>query len=414
MKLFQSLLFRILIAIVLGFAVGMIAPEWLSRTFQTFSTLFSGFLGFAIPLIIIGLIAPAIAEFGRGAGKWLGVTAGIAYCSTICAGLYAISAGYLTFPFLLNRGGDLKEVANPEDAGFKPFFEIVIDPAFGVLTALLIAFVLGLGIAVLRSQGKNTLFNVADEFRTVVNLLISSLIIPLLPVYIFTVFATMTADGTLGEIILDMLTIVVLAFVLTALMLICQYTVAGVITRRNPLTSLVGMLPAYATALGTASSAATIPVTTRCAQSIGVSKPVASFVIPLCATIHLAGSTVKITLFALAIMWTTGATISVPALIGFVFLLGIAMIAAPGVPGGAIVTAAALLQSNLGFNESQVALMVAIYIAIDSFGTATNVTGDGAIAMIVDKLAQGRDIVTGRTGRDAEANLAAADGPTAA
>lgn len=384
MKLLKNLLVRIAIAIVIGLLVGLIAPEWLSRVFATFSSLFSGFLGFAIPLIIIGLIIPAIAEFGLGAGKWLGITAGIAYTSTILAGLYAMAAGFLTFPFLLPKDG-LGETADPEAAGFEPFFSVEIPPVFGVMTALVVAFVMGLGITALKTRVLREAFM---ELREVINLVISTVIVPLLPVYIFTIFATMTADGTVGTIIMDMLPIVVLAFVLTALMLVAQYTVAGAIAGRNPIKALAAMLPAYATALGTSSSAATIPVTVRSAQNAGVSKPVASFVVPLCATIHLAGSTVKITLFALAIMWSTGMEISVAALIGFVFLLGIAMIAAPGVPGGAIVTAAALLQSNLGFDEAQVGLMIAIYVAIDSFGTATNVTGDGAIAMIVDRFSK--------------------------
>lgn len=166
--------------------------------------------------------------------------------------------------------------------------------------------------------------------------------------------------------------------------------VASAIAGRNPLTSLRTMLPAYATALGTSSSAATIPVTLRQAIAMGVRKPIASFVIPLCATIHLAGSTVKIVSFSLAVMFLAGVQVNIPVFVGFIFMLGITMVAAPGVPGGAIVTAAGLLSSMLGFTEPQVALMIATYIAIDSFGTATNVTGDGAIAMIVAKISDGK------------------------
>lgn len=385
-KALNSLLLYIAIAIVTGILVGLVSPDWLSRGFQTFSSLFSNFLGFIIPLIIIGLITPAIAEFGKGAGKWLAVTAGLAYTSTIIAGLYAIAAGYLTFPFLLGDNTTLSTVADPSTS-FEPYFTVEVEPVFSVMTALIVSFVMGLGIVSVRAK---TMTEAFVELRAIVNVVISHVIVPLLPLYIFTVFANMTAAGAIGKVIMQMLGIVVLAFVLTVLMLVLQYTAAGLFVRRNPLKMLGKMLPAYATALGTASSAATIPVTIKSAENAGISSAVANFVIPLCATIHIAGSAVKIVLFGFAIMWTTGADYSLWSLAGFVFLLGIAMIAAPGVPGGAIVTASALLQEHLAFDDAQVALMVAIYVAIDSFGTATNVTGDGAIAAIVDKLSGGK------------------------
>ncbi|MDO5645273.1 MAG: dicarboxylate/amino acid:cation symporter [Dermabacter sp.] len=385
-KALNSLLGYIVIAIVLGILVGYVSPDWLSRIFSTFSSLFASFLTFIIPLIIIGLITPAIAEFGKGAGKWLGITALIAYSSTVLAGLYAIAAGYLTFPWLLGGDSTLEDVADPS-ASFEPFFTLEIPPVFSVMTALIVSFVVGLGIISVRAT---TISSAFVELRGIVNVVISRVIVPLLPPYIFCIFANMTSAGAIGKIIVQMLGIVILAFVLTVLMLIAQYTVAGLVAGRNPFSMLVKMLPAYATALGTSSSAATIPVTVRSAEAAGVSKPVAAFVIPLCATIHLAGSTVKIVLFGFAILWATGGDIQLSALIGFVLLLGIAMIAAPGVPGGAIVTASALLQEQLGFTEAQVGLMVATYVALDSFGTATNVTGDGAIATIVDKLSGGR------------------------
>lgn len=386
LKALNSLLGKIVIAIILGILVGLISPEWFSRTTATFSGLFATFLGFIIPLIIIGLITPAIAEFGKGAGKWLGVTALIAYGSTILAGLYTIGAGYLTFPFLLGGGDALADAKEPATA-FEPFFAVELAPIFGVMTALITAFVIGLGIV---SVNADTISKCFMELRDIVNVCISKIIVPLLPIYIFCIFENLTAKEEVFAIVTKMLGVVVLAFVLTAIMLVAQYTVAGAFTGRNPFKMLGKMLPAYGTALGTSSSAATIPITIRSAENAGVSSPVANFVIPLTATIHLAGSTVKIVLFAFAIMWSTGADYSFLQLLAFVFLLGIAMIAAPGVPGGAIVTASALLQEQLMFSEAQVGLMVALYIALDSFGTATNVTGDGAIAAIVDKLSGGK------------------------
>ncbi|MDU1123517.1 MAG: cation:dicarboxylase symporter family transporter, partial [Dermabacter sp.] len=268
-----------------------------------------------------------------------------------------------------------------------PYFEVAMDPIFGVMTALITSFVIGLGIVAVRAT---TIHEGFLELRKIVNTTISKIIVPLLPLYIFAIFENMTAKKEVFDIIMKMLPIVVLAFVLTAIMLVLQFTAAGVAKHRNPFVMLGKMLPAYATALGTSSSAATIPVTTRCAEDAGVSKPVANFVIPLCATIHLSGSTVKITLFAFAILWTTHGDYSFASLLGFVAMLGVSMIAAPGVPGGAIVTASALLAEQLGFSEAQVGLMVALYVALDSFGTATNITGDGAIAAIVDRLSGGK------------------------
>ncbi|SNC62105.1 Na+/H+-dicarboxylate symporter [Kytococcus aerolatus] len=381
-----GLLPRVLLAIVLGILVGLVAPDWLTRTMATFNGLFSNFLGFVIPLIILGLIAPAIGELGRGAGKWLALTAGIAYTSTVLAGLLGFGVSMAVLPGLL-EGRGAPEVANPEDALLSPWFEIEMDPAFGVMTALLLAFTLGVGMTLVKGD---TLQRGFEEFREIVNKVISGIIIPLLPVYILGVFLNMTAGGEVWRVISTFAGVVLMVFVLTAVLLLAQFGVAGALSSRNPLVLLKNMLPAYATALGTSSSAATIPVTLRQTLKNGVSEPVASFVIPLCATIHLAGSMVKLTCFSVAVMLLSGQDVATGTMIGFILLLGIMMIAAPGVPGGAVMAAVALLESNLGFNESQVGLMIATYIAIDSFGTATNVTGDGAIAQIVDRLARMR------------------------
>lgn len=387
MKKFKlGLLWRVLIAIVLGILGGLFFPAWLVRGFATFNGLFSNLLGFLIPLIIIGLITPAIAELGRGAGKWLGVTVAIAYGSTLFAGFLALGASMIAFPLML-RPGSFTPVENPEDALLTPYFTVEIPPVVGVMTALVLAFMVGVGITTLHS---NALQRGFSEFRDIVNLVISKVIIPLLPLYIFGIFLNMTKAGQVVTVIGNFLPVVLYVFGLTVVLLLIQYGVAGAIARRNPITALGKMLPAYATALGTSSSAATIPVTLRSATKMGVSEPVAAFTIPLCATIHLAGSTVKITSFALAVMFLSGMPIDVPTLIGFILMLGVTMVAAPGVPGGAIVTATGILASTLGFSEAQVGLMIATYIAIDSFGTATNVTGDGAIALVIDRLSGGR------------------------
>ena len=200
----------------------------------------------------------------------------------------------------------------------------------------------------------------------------------------------LTYTGEAVHIMRTLIRVVVIVLILEVVILLTQYFVAGAVGRVNPFKAIFTMLPAYLTALGTSSSAATIPVTLRQTRKNGVSDAVSSFTIPLCATIHLAGSTSKIFAFAFAIVYTQGMTVTTTQWVGFIFMLGITMVAAPGVPGGAIMAATGILQSMLGFDDSAVALMIATYIALDSFGTATNVTGDGAIAIIMDRVTGGK------------------------
>ena len=196
----------------------------------------------------------------------------------------------------------------------------------------------------------------------------------------------MTAAGKVGPVIGKFLLVVAVIFVMTLVLLVLQYCVACLVARHNPFKMLAGMLPAYLTALGTSSSAATIPVTLKCVVKNGVREELAGFTVPLCATIHLSGSTLKITSCAIAIMLMLGIPFDFPTILGFILMLGVTMVAAPGVPGGAIMAALGVLGSILGFDAMQQGLMITLYIAMDSFGTACNVTGDGAIALIVNRL----------------------------
>ncbi|WP_028822368.1 dicarboxylate/amino acid:cation symporter [Propionimicrobium lymphophilum] len=381
-KFSLGLLPRILLAIILGVAVGMFLPSEIVRVFVTFNSIFGNFLNFLIPLIIVGLITPGISELGKAAGKWLAVTALIAYGSTIFAGFMAFGSSMAVLPRLLS-GKHIQAVDNPEDSMLQPYFTIEMPPLLSVMTALVLAFVVGVGITRIKSDA---LFKGFVELRDIVIAVIEKIIIPLLPLYIFGIFLNMTNSGQAFEVIITFLGVVIFVFILTVILLLIQYGVAGIVSHKNPLKMLKTMLPAYMTALGTSSSAATIPVTLRQARKMGVSEAVSAFTIPLFATIHLAGSTVKITSFAIAVIMLSGGMISPHLMVGFILMLGITMVAAPGVPGGAIMTAAGLLASMLGFNEAQVGLMIATYIAIDSFGTATNVTGDGALSIITDVL----------------------------
>lgn len=389
MKKFRiGLLPRILIAIALGILFGNILSQPLVRIFVTFNGIFSEFLNFSIPLIIVGLVTIAIADIGKGAGKMLLVTALIAYGATLFSGFLSYFTGVTFFPSLIETGVPLEEVS--EAQGVIPYFSVEIPPLMNVMTALVLAFTLGLGLAYLKSD---TLKQVARDFQDIIVRMISAVILPLLPIYIFGIFLNMTHSGQVFDILTVFIKIIGIIFILHILLLLIQYAVAGAIAGRNPLKALWRMMPAYFTALGTQSSAATIPVTLEQTKKNGVSDEIAGFVIPLCATIHLSGSTLKIVACALALMMIQGMPYDFQLFTGFIFMLGITMVAAPGVPGGAIMASLGILQSMLGFDENAQALMIALYIAMDSFGTACNVTGDGALALIIEKIFKKKSMV---------------------
>lgn len=376
-----GLLARIVIAIILGVALGSFFPVSLVRIFITINALFSQFLNFSIPLIILGLVTVAIANIGNKAGKLLLITVALAYGSTLFAGFLSYFTGNALFPILIDPSTSFENITQKD--GLLPFFTVEIPPLMSVMTALVLAFVFGLGLATLKS---NALKNVAQDFEEVIVKVINNVIIPVLPLYIFGIFLEMTHTGQAFSILLVFIKIIGVIFGIHILVLLIQYAVAGILVKQNPLKLLARMLPAYFTALGTQSSAATIPVTLKQAIQNGVSPQIAGFVIPLCATIHLSGSTLKIVACALALMIVQGMPYDFLQFAGFICLLGIAMVAAPGVPGGAIMASLGVLQSVLGFDEASQALMIALYIAMDSFGTACNVTGDGAIALVVNRI----------------------------
>ncbi len=377
-----GLLPRVIIAILLGIALGYFLPAPAVRVFLTFNSIFSQFLGFMIPLIIIGLVTPAIAGIGKGAGKMLLATVVIAYVDTVIAGSLSYGTGSWLFPSMIaSTGGSMPHIDKATELA--PYFTISIPAMVDVMSGLVFSFIVGLGIAY---GGLRTLENVFNEFKHIIEKVIEKAIIPLLPYYIFGVFLNMTHNGQARQALLVFSQIIIVILVLHVLILIYEFCIAGALTKQNPFRLLWNMLPAYLTALGTSSSAATIPVTLAQTEKAGVRKEVAGFVIPLCATIHLSGSAMKITACALTICLLTGLPHDMGLFIYFILMLSIIMVAAPGVPGGAIMAALAPLASILGFNDEAQALMIALYIAMDSFGTACNVTGDGAIAIAIDKL----------------------------
>lgn len=383
----MSLLAKVAIAIVAGILFGQFLPNGIVRVFVTFNSLFANFLSFSIPLIILGLVIPAIGELGRGAGRMLLLTTVIAYGSTLFSAFFTYSLCSAIYPHIIDAGSEAVAVSHLHETALTPYFTIAMPPVADVMTALILAFAVGLGLS--HIQG-DTLRKGFADFREIVVLLIRKAIIPLLPLHIFGLFLNMTVSGEVAGVISTFIKVIAVIFVLHILLLVIQFTIAGAVSRRNPFKLLWTMMPAYATALGTASSAATIPVTLAQTLKNGVSKPVAEFVVPLCATVHLAGSAMKVTALAIAMMFLTGRPVMPGEMSGFILLLGVTMVAAPGIPGGAIMAALGLLQSMLGFDETCLSLIVAIYVAIDSFGTACNVTGDGAIAVVVDRISRRR------------------------
>ena len=376
-----NLLTRIIIAIILGVTCGYFFPEWAVRCFVSFNGVFSNFLSFLIPLIIVGLVTPAIADIGKGAGKLLLITAIIAYGDTVFSGFMSYFTSTGIFPTLIDRSQAAQVITDTVE--LKPYFTIDIPPLLNVMSALITAFVMGLGISFFDSPNLKKVF---DEFHDIIAKTIEVALIPILPLYIFSIFLNMSFTGQAWHIINVFIAIIGVIFAMHIFLLVLQYCIAGAIAHRNPFKALYNMLPAYFTALGTSSSAATIPVTLRQVKKNNVSDGIAGFVVPLCATIHLSGSAMKITACAVALMLMQGLDVSIGQFTGFIMMLGVMMVAAPGVPGGAIMAALGVLQSILGFNAEQQGLMIALYIAMDSFGTACNVTGDGAIALVVDRI----------------------------
>lgn len=379
-----GLLPRLIVGLIAGIIVGKIGFIPLLRVMLTFNGLFGNFLQFVIPLIILGFVAPGIGDLGKKAGKLLAVTTVLAYGSTIVSGSLAYFTNSILLKKILPTGAALAEGSHPEAGLLSGYLTVDMPPIMGVMTALLMAFTLGIGIAVVEGT---TIKNFMNEVQTIVEKIITNIIIPFLPFYIAGIFANMTYAGEIVKIMSVFAKVFGIIIILHFVILLVQYTIAGTLSGANPILLIRKMLPAYFTAIGTQSSAATIPVTLNQTKENGVNEGIADFTIPLCATIHLSGSTITLVSCSMAVMMLNGMPITFSGMFGFILMLGVTMVAAPGVPGGAVMAALGLLESMLGFGPELTSLMIALYLTQDSFGTACNVTGDGAIAIIVNKFA---------------------------
>ena len=380
------LILKLIAGIVLGMLLGLYAPTVLTQLLITFKGLFAQLLFFTIPLLILFFITSGIANLPQNSGKLLGRTLGTAYLSTILAGSLAFFVAALLVPML--AGSAETAATSGNGTVLSPFIELAIPPVFNVMTALALAFIFGLGIAATRAE---QLKQLSDQGRDVIQLLLTKVIIPLLPFYIAGVFAEMAVAGTVFGTLKTFGVVLLLSIALHWVWIFALFTLAAIKAGRSPFGLVKNMLPAYFTALGTMSSAATIPVSLQATKNNGVKEDIANFTVPLCATTHLAGSTITIVACAVAVMVMVMVMqdgLAIPSfltMLPFILMLGLVMLAAPGVPGGAVMSAVALLISMLGFGDAAIALMIALYMAQDSFGTACNVTGDGAIAVLVDK-----------------------------
>lgn len=380
----MKLVLKLLAGILAGLLLGLYAPEWVARLLFTAKTVIGQLIGFTIPLIILFFITSGIASLPKNSGKLLGKTVALAYGSTILAGTFAFTLARQLIPTLTEAA-----TANADPASkLVSYIGMEIPPLFGVMSALAAAFIFGIGIS---ANEATDLRRIADQGRDIIDRLLARVIIPLLPIYIAGVFIEMTVEGTVFATLKTFGVVLVMAIVMHWIWLCLLFLGTGLAFGRSPLLLLKNMLPAYFTALGTMSSAATIPVALRASRQNGVSEGIANFTVPLCATIHLCGSTITLVTCATAVMYLSE-HLAIPGygtMLPFIMMLGVIMIAAPGAPGGGVMSALGLLTSMLGFGEASIALMIALYLAQDSFGTACNVTGDGVIALWADRFAQG-------------------------
>lgn len=378
---------KLIIGIIAGILIGSFAPEFLVKVLVTASSLFSAFLKFVIPFIIIGFVTAGIADLATGAGKLLGVTTGIAYGSTIVAGTLAFIVASLIFPSFIDPSV-ASQIGDPEAGMLEPIFTIPLSPMVDVTAAIVFSFTMGLGISALRNNDKGEiLYNLFQEFQEIITKVLSTIIIPLLPIYIAGTFANITYAGQVWNILSIFWRVYLVVIPLHIVYLVIQFTTAGFVTGKNPLKMLKNQIPGYLTAVGTQSSAAAIPVNVECAKNNGVSKEIREFCVPLCATIHLSGSIISVTSFAVAVLMMNGMDYGFSTVFPFILMLGIVMVAAPGAPGGAIMSALPFLPMiGIPSDGGLASLMIALYLTQDSFGTAANVSGDNAIAAVVDHL----------------------------
>lgn len=377
-KLKDNLIVKLLLGVIIGIIIGLYANEQVIGVINTIKFLIGQIIFFIVPLIILGFITPAITKMKSNASKMLGTMLGLSYSSSVGAALFSMVAGYILIPKLniITNVEGLKEI--PE-----LIFKVEVPPVVSVMTALVLSIVLGL--AVIWTNSKKT-EELLDEFNEIMLSIVYKIVIPLLPIFIASTFATLSYEGSITKQFPVFLKVIVIVLLGHYIWLAVLYLFGGAISGKNPWNLLKHYGPAYLTAVGTMSSAATLPVALSCAKKSNVlHDDVADFAIPLGATTHLCGSVLTEVFFVMTVSKILyGSLPSVGTMILFVFLLGIFAVGAPGVPGGTVMASLGIIISVVGFDETGTALMLTIFALQDSFGTACNVTGDGALALILN------------------------------
>ncbi|MGL5711801.1 MAG: dicarboxylate/amino acid:cation symporter [Paraclostridium sp.] len=378
---------KLIMAIVIGIIVGTFLPKNIVQVVVTISSLFSTFLKFVIPFIILGFVTAGIADLSAGAGKLLGITTLISYVSTVIAGLIAFALIKNLFPLFMDPSLASK-IGDPEAGMLSPIFSIPLSPMIDVTAAIVFAFMMGLGISALRKENKGqTLYNIAFDFQNIIQMVLAKVIIPLLPLYIAGTFANIAYSGQVWNILSIFWKVYIVVMSLHLVYVAFQFILAGAYAKKSPIQLMKNQIPAYLTAVGTQSSAAAIPVNVDCAEKNGVSKQIREFVVPLCATIHLSGSIISIVSFSVAVLMMNGMDSGINIVLPYIMMLGVAMVAAPGAPGGAVMSALPFFPMvGIPADGGLSSLIIALHITQDSFGTAANISGDNAIAVAVDAI----------------------------
>lgn len=390
-KIRLGLVPKLILAIVLGILIGQFMPAFICRAVVTASGVFSAFLKFVIPLMIVAYVTMGIADLSRGAGQLLLITVALAYGSTLIAGSCSYLVASSLFPYFMDPAA-MARIQATAGVSLEPYFSVSVPALLDTLSAVLLAFILGLCLSGMRSRGGGrTLYGGMQDFACVIDQVLHRAVIPFLPLYICGTFTDMTHSGKTFAILSILWKVFLVVILMHLACIFVQFSIAGLVSGKNPLRLIANQIPGYATALGTQSSAATIPVNLECAEKNGLCGQVRNFVVPLCANIHMAGSMITITACATAVCLMNGLPISLMTVVPFIMTLGVAMVASPGAPGGSIMTALPFLYMVFGAQAGDpdgpiCAIMVALYITQDSFGTACNVSGDNAIGVIVDRI----------------------------
>lgn len=374
---FDSLVFKLIIAIIIGIFLGQNINENLVGVVDAIKRILGDFIGYMVPLIILGFISPSIVSLKDSAGKILSVTLAICYISSVGAATMSLFAGRIIIPNL-----NIAENVVSANELPKAIFNLEIAPIMPVMTALITSVLIGLSVLWTNSK---TWENLLLEFNKIVLAMVDKVVIRFLPFYIGMTFTELSYEGVVIHELPVFLKIILIVIVGHFIWMGLLYSIGGLISKVNPKEVFKHYGPAYFTAVGTMSSAATLPVALKCARKSKVlDAQIRDFVIPICANTHLCGSVLTETFFVMTVSQILyGAMPKIPTMILFILLLGIFAIAAPGVPGGTVVASLGLITSVLGFNDTGTALMLSIFALQDSFGTACNITGDGAIALIV-------------------------------